>query len=471
MKKTLLIVLTVIFCLVPTLITAQGDEEIDIGGFWKFDYRFLIGNGREDVPYYDIFSRLRLNAEAYISDNVTTYISGDFRLYGSSDISGFNDLSDPAAQYPTDAMLWEAYLDIYNLGIDGLDLRVGKQRIAWGTADKMNPTDNFNPDDFSDFFEFGEHVPSLAVRATYNVSTQFAVEFVWLPSVKPILLPKDLSFSAAAEVENLLAPYKAQINQSPVPITITEPNIYVTTPPYDLSHSMQALKIKGTLAKIDYSVSYLHGYDDFPVPTSIELIPNQTDQTLLQPEVQTGFFEYHVLGFDFAGELSGIGWWAEGAVFLPTDGVDVIISIPDMLNPMEITHEEIELLNTDPYFKSTVGCDYTFSGGTYINFQYMHGLFPERGNEENINDYFLFKIEQKLSHDRIKLGLAGIYSVLDWDDIGSNYAVVVNPEIMWLPFGSVELSFGGLLIDSKGESFFSSFKDLDMLYMKMKVYF
>jgi len=466
-----IIIIMAFLILTPLLTTALAEEDLDIGGSWKFDYRFLIGEGREDVPYYDIFSRLRLNADAYISDNVAAYVSGDFRLYGSSDINEFEDLSDPAAQYPTDAMLWEAYLDIYNLGIDGLDLRVGKQRIAWGTADRMNPTDNLNPDDFSDFFEFGEHVPSLAVKATYNISTRFAIELVWLPSVKPILLPKDLSFTASAEVENLLAPYQSRMSQSPVPITIADPKINVSTPPYDLTHSMQAVKIKGILGKIDYSLSYLHGYDDFPIPSTIVLSPNQSDPTTLQPEVQTEFFEYNVLGFDLAGELAGIGWWAEGALFLPTEGVNVLITMPNMLDTTQTVQEQVEMLGTDAYFKSTLGFDYTFSGGTYINFQYLHGIFPERGDEENINDYFMFKLEQKLSHDRIKLGLAGIYAVLDWDDTGSNYAAVINPEIMWLPYSSIELSLGGLLIDAEGESFFNSFKDLDMLYMKMKVFF
>jgi len=44
-----------------------------------------------------------------------------------------------------------------------LDIRIGRQRIAWGTADKLNPTDNLNPDDLEDIFDFGKHLDSNIV--------------------------------------------------------------------------------------------------------------------------------------------------------------------------------------------------------------------------------------------------------------------------------------------------------------------
>ena len=40
----------------------------------------------------------------------------------------------------------EAYLDLSH---GPLDLRIGKQIIAWGRADRINPTDNLTPRDYT----------------------------------------------------------------------------------------------------------------------------------------------------------------------------------------------------------------------------------------------------------------------------------------------------------------------------------
>jgi hypothetical protein len=153
--KTRNCIAVILLLLFAGFVAASEDEkQMTIGGFWNFDYRFLLGNGNEDVPYYDLYSRLRLRLHTDVSENIAAEVSGDFRLYGDSAISTIDDLTDPATFYMTDAFIWEAYLDIYGLGIDGLDVRIGKQRIAWGTADKMNPTDNLNPYDLANIFDF-----------------------------------------------------------------------------------------------------------------------------------------------------------------------------------------------------------------------------------------------------------------------------------------------------------------------------
>lgn len=462
----------VLMLLGALLCSASEDEkQTTIGGFWNFDYRFLLGNDYEDVPYYDIYSHLRLRMHTEISENIAVEVSGDFRLYGDSSVSSLNDLSDPSTLYTTDAMIWEAYMDIYNLGFDGLDVRIGKQRIAWGTADTMNPTDNLNPDDLANFFDFGEHIPTLAIKADYSFSPEFSAELVWLPAMKPALLPKDSSIFFGGEVNQIFAAALAQTGGAIPGFAIGEPDILVSTPGYDLSHSMQAAKLKGVIGNVDFSLSYFHGYDDIPVPVSVQLTPDPKNTMVLKPTVETGFFEYQAVGLDFAGELAGIGWWAEGALFIPSEEQFITIAMPSMTDPSGVTTLTQPLWDTDPWFKFTIGCDYTFSSGTYINFQYVHGLFNERGESEDLNDYFMFKIEQKFSHDKLKIGLAGAYAVTDWDEPADNYGLLINPEVEWLPYESLSLSLGAYVIGSEGSGFFSAIEKLDMIYLQAKIDF
>jgi hypothetical protein len=470
--KTRNCIAVILLLLFAGFVAASEDEkQMTIGGFWNFDYRFLLGNGNEDVPYYDLYSRLRLRLHTDVSENIAAEVSGDFRLYGDSAISTIDDLTDPATFYMTDAFIWEAYLDIYGLGIDGLDVRIGKQRIAWGTADKMNPTDNLNPYDLANNFDFGEHIPTVAIRADYSFSPEFSAQIVWLPAMKPALMPKDMSVFIGGEMEQIFSSVLAQTGGNLQGVTFGESQVSVTLPPYDLAHSMQGAKLKGVLGNVDFSVSYFHGYDNIIVPVSVDLSIDSENTTVLNPAVETGFFEYHMAGLDFAGELAGIGWWAEGALFFPVEDQSISITIPSLTDPSGKTTLAALLWDTDPWFKATVGFDYTFSGGTYINFQYVHGLFNERGEGKDLNDYFLFKIEQKFSHDKLKAGLAGAYAVMDWSDISNSNGVLLNPELQWLPYDSLELSLGGYIIGAEGEGFFSGIETLDMMYLKAKIDF
>lgn len=68
-----------------------------------------------------------------------------------------------------------------------LDLRAGKQIIAWGRTDRLNPTDVLTPRDFTllapeiDEDRFG----ALSVRAAYNLGNTSRLIAVWLPDFQP----------------------------------------------------------------------------------------------------------------------------------------------------------------------------------------------------------------------------------------------------------------------------------------------
>lgn len=113
------------------------------------------------------------------------------------------------------------------------DFRLGKQIVAWGRADRLNPTDNLTPRDFTllvpevDEDRFG----SLAAKATWNLNTTTGLTAIWLPDFQPNVVP--------------LPPEPGVAYQENIPA----------------GSRQWALKLDQSSGGIDWSVSYFEGYD------------------------------------------------------------------------------------------------------------------------------------------------------------------------------------------------------------------
>ena len=462
--KKILIFVPIMACV--SLAAYAGTPQLS--GYWDFNERVLTKS--VNVPFSDMFSRVRLKIHEDINDHLSAHVSGDFRLYGRTGVISLQGLSDPGAAYHVDATLWEAWFGLYDL-VEGLEIKVGKQRIAWGTADKLNPTDNLNPYDLSDIFDMWEHTPTLAVKISYTLNDYFGFDVIWEPAAKPALLPRDKSlqgiFTQAMQAQ--FAGNMATIQK--LGLTLNDPQVKIHAPPYDLKHSVEGAKVRGTLGPVDYSVSYIHGWNSIPVVTNVNVHLDKNNPKQIDIDADGELFEYHMAGADLAWEMAGMGWWLEGAVFFPARRVDTIITAPDPKNPFKTATTTLTPVPKHPYFNLTAGFDYNFDCNLYLNFQYAHGLFVEVGDEKNINDYFMLHLEQKLLYDKLILSLTGMFGIMDWSDIPGNYTWTVVPEVKWAPFDSLELALGGFIVDSKGEGFFNAIKELDTIYLKTKVSF
>jgi hypothetical protein len=83
--------------------------------------------------------------------------------------------------------LREAYLDLRR---DNVDIRVGKQIIVWGRADRLNPTDNLTPRNFTLLAveDDDQRVGTPAVRLSYFLD-RFSLTGIWLPHFAPHVIP------------------------------------------------------------------------------------------------------------------------------------------------------------------------------------------------------------------------------------------------------------------------------------------
>jgi len=345
----------------------------------------------------------------------------------------------------------EAFIDLYAFPLHNVDIRIGKQRIAWGTADKFNPTDNINPDKLDDIYEFGDHFGSTAFNIKWY-SGQFTTQLIYTPTFSPAVLPKGDWINAFINynVPDTILQQFPQYN----PLDIFD---YINIDNRVKNTSSFAFKISTMLFGYDLSLSFYKGREDIPVLDYNNVYKFFDTISKYDPNTPISFeygplFLYprkSVIGIDFAGSIKNIGIWGE---FAYTDMQEVIDA-------------------GGKFIKYVLGFDYTTAYNLYINFQYIHGFLHEM-RKDNLNDYFSFRLEKNFPYKNFKLILlSGLASVSDWDNIKESYGFTVGPGLEIRPSDGVELTIGTYIIDAKPESFFYNVKDLDEVYLNVKYSF
>ena len=178
-------------------------------------------------------------------------------------------------------LMREAYIDY---ALDSWDFRVGRQIIAWGRADRVNPTDNLTPRNFKilvpedDDNRFG----TLAAKARYSFG-DYSVTGVWLPDFRANIVP----FPRQTGVS-----YNQDIPDS---------------------HRTWAAKFERSGKDLDWSVSYYDGFDLNP-DISVKSAGPAGVNVLLSHH------RYRVLGGDAATTLGRYGLRGELAYARTDDG-------------------------------------------------------------------------------------------------------------------------------------------------------
>jgi len=228
------------------------------------------------------------------------------------------------------------------LTFENLDLTVGKQQISLGTGYVWNPMDVFN-------------------------------------------------------IKDVLDPTYEQPGHNAVRIDVPLGSIYTLTALYSPEdtwrNSAKLLRFKGRISHFDYSLIAIEKLWRFHDYTQLDT----TDTAF--PELPE---KRRLLGASTAGELLGLGVWAEYGY-----------------NKME---------NSRDFHELVVGTDYTFDFQTYIMVEFYRNTLGKTDYEQyNINDWMRqFAAEQKaISRDQIysfiqhpatdflSMGLSSIYSISD----------------------------------------------------------
>jgi len=373
-------------------------------------------------------------------NEMTISLDLESRLRFQSTIKTQLILSDFPKRSECSLKLREAYVNYPGFLWDKLDLCAGRQRIVWGTAGKIRPTDNLNPDDLSDPMNFGEKMPTNSVRATYSLNEFTSVTGILLPTFTPATLTED-------------NPPTRPIASLPWAATMKKMKEGLALPEEESADPMYAFKLQSRSFGYHVSLSYFQGRDDIPIIKDITL--HDVDSTTTNSYVDMVYPRIKVIGGDLAGRIGELEVWGEVGYFIPEK-----MAQETLLPTGASTNEILE----HPYFKYTVGGEHTFSNGVYLSGEFCHGFSDERG--EDLSNFLLARVEKRLFHDKVEL----IFPItLEIDLERKNDPVpssVISPEIVYHPTNAAEFRLGCYLIEGEEDSKFGQFRENDEVFLR-----
>lgn len=111
-----------------------------------------------------------------------------FGSWGDAKIEGRFTDADLRRSGGPQARLLEAYVNLYSSSVD---VRIGKQIMAWGRADGLNPTDNLTPKDFTVLSAKDEEerrTGTTGILTKYHYES-YSLSVAWLPLFNPNTIP------------------------------------------------------------------------------------------------------------------------------------------------------------------------------------------------------------------------------------------------------------------------------------------
>ncbi len=465
-KRVIFLIILMIFCFHNLI------SEVQIDGRMKmFTSFFLSDNTNGDFFNHEsgdfLIKRLnvRLGFSGNINDNISYSIKFDGFTYSGELLSDYNFgetdfLSVPISTEYFSMNLYESYIKINDFLINGLDLTVGKQRISWGSADKLNVVDNLNPLDFANFFTFDpdysfERRPQNSINFEYYFANDWKLQFIILLQHQVSPLPFGYSYmiksneNAAFDNINLISTWKSNISE--------------------LNYG---LRFEFNLINTDFGLTYYQGNFTMPVLYGIE-IGNDKSASFIFPK-------YKSFGIDFSSEILGFGIWGELNYFIPDDVKGFLIMPVFINNSYNIIYEKFSLLKEN-FLKFVIGFDYNFGNGFYINFQYLHGFFDELNYSDKskellgykkgmfngeIEDYLFVSFSYKFNNDSSKIEVGTLYEISD------NNSFSLFPNLEFKIKDGLFLQFGGFFVLSGNkDSKFGNFKNDKMAYSGFKIIF
>lgn len=443
-------------CLIPAMLAAQDTERWIWRGSLRTDHRMLL---KQDQEWAWNENRLDLSV-ARRTSGIHVFANSWIRHLGPSMAHSSAELTDKDLVYPLQIDIREAYAEIYDFLLPGLDLKIGRQHIAWGTADRFNPTNTLNAYDLEDVLDMGRLNASDALSMHWHLGHTWSLQVIAIPLFRPANMPVGYFSSLFQEAAGL--PGNFQINEYSDELLLPANN--------PRESGSTGVRLRGFALNADFSISYTYNRNSLPLAKQVILSRGGQG---LNVHASLIFPRQHVIGADVAGSIGLFGAWAELAVFLPENEIRTTIDMTALYpeDSPATTLLQLTALKKEPFVKCVVGTDYTFSNGAYINLQYLYGFFHENGRD-NTTDYLLINLEKTILQNKLLLKpLAGGINVSDRTDIKNNHALFLNPEISYIGRDNLTITAGAFLFYGKGENLFAKMKHARMMTLAVQLAF
>ena len=429
-------VITAAYALVPLLLVAsaaRAEVEIDWGAYIENDTRAAVH--RVDEPAINRNqTSLGFSLKASLLPDKLRFVGDiEFAWTGFTQDTEFQGLTHRETVSPYYVESGAAYLEIYEL-LPGLDVRIGRQVVQWGTADVFNPTNNLNSPDMEDPLKLGELQANEMIRFDWNPgASDFIVTAVWVPVFQPAALPSS-ALLAAGDIESMFPYVSPSVRREAERVRniylrnldyydVYDPELTVNVPDFSLANSQVGLRVQWMVGMFDMSLSYYRGRDAFPVPVSSYSTAERTGEYAddgtpilgVGTDVQLVYPKKQVIGFDLAGQipfLDDAGFWIEGAVTFP-EPIEMSFDITEVAAGAKVI--EGYVVTDEPYYKATIGADYSINEYLFVNAQFMRGFLDEFGSYA-IHNYWIGNMDIKLLQERVLIRLSAIGELPHEDD-------------------------------------------------------
>lgn len=268
---------------------ASLEERVERASPWKWESELSIRN----YSYFERPAADQINTRSILGLNLGFEAKPQNWIAVKSHVKLRNDLNDESYYH---FRFGETYAHL--MGED-LNVKFGNQIFSWGSASLINPTDNLNPVDYSDFIDV-EKIAVLAAYLDYHVK-MLRFEYAVIPSLQQSVFP-----SPASRWGFLTGVGAGAAAVAVVPSRKDD----------SLKHGARMSMYTGLL---DASVSYVHGYNQIPKMAFSPTTGLEMDYYLVD-----------IFGLDLASTVRSLGLHVEGAVCLTPDmdGKDPLVDDP-----------------------------------------------------------------------------------------------------------------------------------------------
>jgi hypothetical protein len=178
----------------------------------------------------------------------------------------------------------------------------GYQIFSWGVADKVNPTDNLNPRDFTTGWN-ADKIPALAVDANYYPTDNLSLEAVFLPYKQASIYP--LNFAGYIT--------SSQLTKFGVYSSSSGSNVDYSSLAYVPGSAVAGGKLNYHSSALDFSLSYLYDIDAYYTP---EITTTLTTSGYDISSISLDRRRIHRFGADAKTTVGKFGLWFEGCYSL-----------------------------------------------------------------------------------------------------------------------------------------------------------
>jgi hypothetical protein len=411
-------------CLIPA--RAPGEEPPGGGGTWKHIVEQTDIAGSVRGSYWS--SSRSLNDQ----DNLgvaALWLRGRSQLLPAVALvaDGWLMNDDLFSARATNALLREGYLD---LGFGPLDLRVGRQIIAWGRADRLNPTDNLTSRNLTLLVpeDNDQRTGTTGIQTTYHLGGLSFIG-VWLPTFEPNIIP----------LQPARDPFVLLPRRLP-----TEPV------------SQFAVKVDQTGGPVDWSVSFFDGFDLYP---DLEIV----GMSLTKINVAPTYHHIQVVGADAATVWGRYGLRTEMAYTFTEHWKNSAVK--------------------SPFFSMVLGADRTFLGSLNINLQFVLRVISDYQNPidvpnpafravaieqatinnqlDRVQESITFRVSKKWFNETLETEVASIVGLNRLD-----YAV--RPKAKYAITDRLRATVGGDIFRGPTPSFFGRIRDTSTAYVELR---